>query len=71
MVSPGSWGPAPVQLAYRWKRNGVAIAGATGRTYTLTRSDAGKSVTVTVTGRKFGYTTVSKTSAARLVAAAG
>ncbi|MCJ1685415.1 hypothetical protein MT350_19840, partial [Rathayibacter sp. VKM Ac-2928] len=29
-ANPGNWGPEPVNLAYQWKRNGTAIAGATG-----------------------------------------
>jgi hypothetical protein len=59
---PGAWGPAPVSLAYVWKRSGVAISGATASGYTLTAADLGKAVTVTVTGTKAGFTTVAKTS---------
>ena len=33
---PGSWGPAPVTLAYQWKRGGKPIARATKSTYTHT-----------------------------------
>ncbi len=33
----GTWNPADTTLARQWKRNGVAIAGATGATYTLDR----------------------------------
>ena len=36
----------------------------TGRTFTPTRAQVGKRMTVRVTGRKAGYTTLSKTSAA-------
>ncbi|WP_175558677.1 carboxypeptidase regulatory-like domain-containing protein [Arthrobacter sp. ok362] len=61
---PGSWGPAPVTLAYQWKRSGVNISGATAATYVLTSGDIGKTITVTVTGSKAGYTTAAKTSAA-------
>ncbi|MGO4807838.1 hypothetical protein AB4089_22275 [Arthrobacter sp. 2MCAF15] len=61
---PGIWGPAPVTLAYQWKRAGVNISGATGSTYVLTSGDVGKTITVTVTGSKPGYTTAAKTSAA-------
>jgi len=59
----GSWS-SYTSFSYQWKRNGSAISGATRSTYKLTSWDAGKQVTVTVTGRKSGYTTVSKTSAA-------
>ncbi|KQQ05865.1 MULTISPECIES: hypothetical protein [unclassified Rathayibacter] len=65
---PGTWAPAPVALSYQWKRGGVAIAGATGATYKTVSADAGKSVTVTVTGTKAGFTTLAKTSAGKTVA---
>ncbi|MFW5473106.1 carboxypeptidase regulatory-like domain-containing protein [Knoellia sp. CPCC 206450] len=68
---PGTWGPAPVTLAYQWKRAGVAITGATASTYALTGSDTGKAITVTVTGTKSGYATAAKTSAATAAVAAG
>ncbi|WP_461187018.1 SdrD B-like domain-containing protein [Arthrobacter sp. Z4-13] len=61
---PGIWGPAPVTLAYQWKANGIAITGATARTYTLAAATTGKTITVTVTGTKAGYTTAAKTSVA-------
>jgi hypothetical protein len=64
----GAWGPSPVTLEYRWYRNGVLIAEATASTYKLTVADAGKAITVRVTGNKTGYTTVAKTSAAKAVA---
>ncbi|WP_426976094.1 hypothetical protein ACQCSU_15140 [Pseudarthrobacter sp. O4] len=60
---PGSWGPAPVTLKYQWKANGVVIAGATAATYKLATAQAGKTLTVTVTGTKTGYTSTAKTSA--------
>jgi hypothetical protein len=34
-------------ISYQWKAGGVAIAGATGSTYTLTQSEVGKAITVT------------------------
>jgi len=61
---PGTWGPAPVTLAYQWYRSGVAISGATASTYKLTTTDQTKTMTVRVTGTKSGYTTVAHTSAA-------
>ncbi|HEX8780854.1 MAG TPA: hypothetical protein VF728_06775, partial [Nocardioides sp.] len=70
-AAPGTWGPAPVTLAYQWRRAGVAITGATASTYTLTGSDTGKAMTVTVTGTKSGYATTAKTSAATVAVAAG
>ncbi|WP_427018368.1 carboxypeptidase regulatory-like domain-containing protein [Pseudarthrobacter sp. P1] len=69
-ATTGVWSPAPVALAYQWKRAGVAIAGATAATYTLTSTDVGKAITVTVTGSKAGYVTASKTSVATKAVAA-
>ncbi|WP_202615954.1 putative Ig domain-containing protein, partial [Arthrobacter sp. H-02-3] len=61
---PGTWGPAPVTLTYQWKANGVAVTGATAATYKPVAAQTGKSLTVTVTGTKTGYSTKAKTSAA-------
>ncbi|WP_323099271.1 carboxypeptidase regulatory-like domain-containing protein [Intrasporangium sp. YIM S08009] len=61
---PGTWGPAPVTLAYQWYRSGAAVSGATAATYALTTADQGKTMTVRVTGTKSGYATAAKTSAA-------
>lgn len=58
----GSWGPGTVTLDYSWSRNGRPIAGATSSTYTVTGADVGTSISVTVTGSEFGFTTVSRTS---------
>lgn len=63
-AGPGSWGPGDVAMSYQWLRDGKAIAGATARTYRLVTSDALADVSVRVTGRKTGYTTVSRTSSA-------
>jgi len=60
----GTWGPAPVDLAYQWLRNGSAIPGATQATYLLTVDEVGASVSVMVTGTKPGYEPASATSAA-------
>lgn len=66
-VDTGSWAPRPVALTYQWKRNGVPIAGATGATYVVAAADRGAGLTVSVTGSKQGYTSVTKTSAAKTV----
>lgn len=62
-ASTGSWWPTPTSYGYRWRRDGVAISGATSRTYTPTVGDAGHSLTVTVTARRTGYTSASARSA--------
>ena len=55
-ASAGSWGGlTPITFAFSWQRcdaqasNCVAIAGATGQTYTLTASDVGRTLRVAVT----------------------
>jgi subtilisin family serine protease len=60
----GPWAPAPVALAYRWFSGGVSISGATLSTYRVTAGDVGKKITVTVTGSKVGYASVSRSSPA-------
>ncbi|PVZ52603.1 hypothetical protein [Arthrobacter sp. H-02-3] len=58
-----TWG---VAFTYRWLRNGVTISGATEPTYKVRTADKGTKLTVSVTGSRLGYTTVSRTSAARI-----
>jgi hypothetical protein len=70
-AAPGTWSPAPVTLAYQWRRGGTAITGATAQTYKAVAADVGAALTVTVSGAKSGYTSVSKTSAATPAVAAG
>jgi hypothetical protein len=45
----GVWTGTPT-FTYAWKRDGVAISGATSRTYTLVAADVDAEITVTVTG---------------------
>jgi hypothetical protein len=66
-ASAGSWTPGPVSFSYQWKRNGVAISQAKSKNYTLVSGDAGKKITVSVTGIKTGYVSATKTSAAKAV----
>ncbi|MGO1594352.1 MAG: hypothetical protein ACTHW1_08735, partial [Ancrocorticia sp.] len=58
----GTWTEG-VTPTYQWFADGKTISGATNATYTLTTADAGKKISVQVTGAKTGYTTTSKTSA--------
>jgi hypothetical protein len=66
----GTWDPGlGVTLTYVWKRASTStgtkttITGATKRSYKLVTADKGKYLTVTVTAKKTGYATTSKTSA--------
>ncbi|HET6351794.1 MAG TPA: hypothetical protein VFG89_06685 [Coriobacteriia bacterium] len=61
-VKRGTWSPKP-SFKYQWLRSGKKIVGATKSTYVLTGADAGKRISVRVTGSKSGYNTKSKTSA--------
>jgi hypothetical protein len=58
----GAW-TAGTTFSYTWHANGKRIKRATAATLRLTRAQKGKRVSVTVTGKKPGYTTVSRTSA--------
>ncbi len=62
-ANPGAWGPAKVSLSYQWYRSGKKIRKATSQGYTPVASDFGKKLSVKVTGKLAGYTTVTKTSA--------
>ncbi|WP_426323971.1 hypothetical protein [Microbacterium sp. E-13] len=66
-ANTGTWSPTPTTFAYQWLRNGTAISGATSATYKLVTADAGKSLTVKVTGSRNAYRTITKTSAAKAI----
>lgn len=57
----GSWTSGTTRT-YQWYANGVAIKGATKYTLVIPSSALGKQLSVKVTGRRAGYTTLSKTS---------
>jgi hypothetical protein len=59
----GVW-DSGVKLSYQWLRDGTAITNATAKTYKLTVSDVGHTMTFRVTSAKPGYTTVIAASAA-------
>ncbi|MET0999834.1 MAG: CHAP domain-containing protein [Marmoricola sp.] len=63
-ASRGTWNPTTATLAYQWKANGVAIAGATRTTLKPTLAQVGKRITVQVTATQAGYPSVSALSAA-------
>ena len=59
---PGTWKPTPVTLRLQWLRNGKPVPRATRASYTLTRADQGKRISLRVTGSRSGYTTATVTS---------
>ncbi len=61
-VDVGTW-ESGATTSQQWRRNGSPISSATGTTYALQKSDKGKTISVTVTATKAGYTTVTATSA--------
>lgn len=48
-ANDGTWTGAPTSFTYQWKRDGVAISGATADTYVATALDVDTDITVTVT----------------------
>jgi alpha-L-rhamnosidase len=66
-ATSGTW-PAGTSVTVQWKRNGAAIAGATGLGYTLTGADAKASVSFVVTAKRAGYDTATAQSHAVSVA---
>jgi hypothetical protein len=60
-----------VTLTYKWYREGSLISDARAATYKVRSGDAGRTLTVKVTGSKTGYSTASKTSAATTAIAKG
>jgi serine protease len=60
-ANPGAW-TAGSTLRYQWYRSGVAIAGATAKTYRLVAADRYDTIKFRVVGSKAGYNTVTKYS---------
>ena len=61
-ATTGTWSPSGATRTYQWYRDSAKIKGATKSTYKLTKASLAHRITVRVTGRKSGYTTLSKKS---------
>jgi len=61
-VTKGKYSPAKVKVTYRWLRGGKAIKGATKASYTLKKADRRKKISVKVTVKASGYTTLKVTT---------
>jgi len=59
---PGDWDPGAT-VAYQWLRDGTAMNGETSARHTVTATDVGSLVGVTVTGTRAGYASQARTSA--------
>lgn len=58
-----AWAPSTTGLTYQWNRDGKAIMGATANAYMVDADDRNAHLTVSVTGRSYGYETKTVTSA--------
>jgi len=54
--SPGTWNHHPTSYGYQWRRNGTAIAGATGSTYTVASGDLAATISCAVTATNLAGT---------------
>jgi activator of 2-hydroxyglutaryl-CoA dehydratase len=57
----GDWSHTP-DFTYRWYADGKVIASATKDTYVTTAADAGKKISVSLTGSRVGYAAATRTS---------
>lgn len=66
----GAWADEPTTFAYQWKKAGVAIVGATAKTYTPVVGDVGAALSVSVTGvNSAGQATATSAATIDVVAA--
>jgi hypothetical protein len=63
-VENGSWTQPGATFSFQWMRTGAPIPQATGGSYQLTPSDAGKDLSVVVFAKKNGYSDGSATAPA-------
>ena len=54
-ATAGSWSPKPDAYRYEWRLNGKLVRGATATKLKITKSMAGKKLTVTVVAVKNGH----------------
>ncbi len=57
-VTPAVVSPDGVTAAYQWSRDGIALPGETGSSYTPTTADPGTRLSVRISYTKPGYTTI-------------
>lgn len=69
-AKPGAW-IAGTAFTYQWYANGRALPNATKSTLTLNNAHVGKRISVKITGRKGGHTTIATTSVATAAVKSG
>jgi len=62
-ANTGSWSSG-TSFSYQWYADGVAVSGATGKTFVPSSAQVGKFVSVRVTGRQAGFGSMAVTSKA-------
>jgi len=62
-ATPGEWDTEGLTYSYQWQADGVDIAKATTKNYTVKKADQGKTLTVVVTAAKEGVPPGTATSA--------
>lgn len=60
----GTWTGGVKTVAFQWKRDGKAISGASSQSYTVKKADAGRAISIAVTGSAPNATSVTATSKA-------
>lgn len=54
-ADPGLWDLSGLTFGYQWTRDGIPIAKATAKTYTLTTADVGAIIAVEITAKRTGF----------------
>ncbi len=62
-IRSGTYGPTSASVRNQWLRDGVAISGATGRTYRVSARDLGRRLSVRATIKAAGYSSRTAVSA--------
>jgi surface antigen len=70
-AATGTWSRTGLSFSYQWLSDGVAVAGATGATYSPRSVDVDRTIAVQVTASRAGFVTTTSTSAATGRIAAG
>lgn len=64
--SQGTWANNPTSLAYRWLRNGIAIADQAASTYTVQSADAGTGISCEVTATNGAGATAARSNTVQI-----